>query len=117
MRKSLLVLVLASLAGSLLSCGAGGGAGKPLSSSAQRGRKVYLESSNPTCGSCHRLNEAGSVGTLGPDLDKMQLTRARIVRSVTQGVGVLPTPRGVLKPGEIEDVADYVMEARGRRAN
>ncbi|MEM9382802.1 MAG: cytochrome c [Planctomycetota bacterium] len=117
MQKILLVLALVSCAGPLVSCGAGGGAGKPLSSSAQRGRKVYLESSNPTCGSCHRLNEAGTRGAVGPDLDKMDLTRERVVRSVTQGVGVMPTQRGVLKPGEIQDVADYVMEARGRRAN
>lgn len=111
MRYSAILVLLASLAGSLASCTKGP---KPLSRKAERGRFVFLKASDPQCGKCHRLNEAGTVGFVGPDLDKLRPTRDKIIRSVTNGVGLMPHQVGVLSTGEIEDVADYVIEAAGR---
>lgn len=96
----------------LASCGESGP--KPFSKSAQRGRVVFLQRSNPRCGICHRLGDANVVGPLGPDLDVLRPTRDRIIQAVTHGVKVMPPQKGVLSPGEIQDVSAYVHEAAGR---
>ena len=111
MRLCLSFLVLALVAGTAASCGGA----KPLSDAAKRGRTIYLSKSNPGCGTCHRLNDAGSIGVLGPDLDKLLPTKEKVLTSVLQGVGAMPTQKGILTPGEMEDVAAYVAEAAGRR--
>lgn len=111
MRLCLSILVLALLAGSAASCGGS----KPLSEAAKRGRDIYLSKSNPGCGTCHRLNDAGSIGVLGPDLDKLRPSKARVLTSVRQGVGQMPTQTGILTEGEMDDVAAYVSEVAGRR--
>jgi mono/diheme cytochrome c family protein len=36
---------------------------------ARAGRDVFLNVADPTCGSCHAYEAAGSTQTLGPDLD------------------------------------------------
>src|SRR5689334_6056872 len=38
-----------------------------------------------TCGLCHRLRDAKTAGTIGPDLDKVDLTQATIVKAITYG--------------------------------
>ncbi|MEM6672254.1 MAG: cytochrome c [Planctomycetota bacterium] len=103
--------VLAVSAGILAACGGP----KPLSESAKRGRDVYLNASMPKCGQCHKLNDAGTIGVLGPDLDKLRPRRDQVLRSVRQGVGVMPKQIGVLTDGQMEDVASYVAEVAGRR--
>lgn len=95
---------LIAIAG-LTACGPAG-----LSESAQRGRKVFLESSKPTCASCHQLLEAGSGRGLGPDLDLLRPTREQTILSVTNGVKMMPPQKGILTTEEIEDVATYLVE-------
>lgn len=112
MRLSLSLILLAVAAGSALSCG---GAPKPLSEAAKRGRDVYLNASNPKCGTCHKLNDAGSIGVLGPDLDKLRPSKIQVLTSVRQGVGVMPTQKGILTPEQMQDVSAYVTEVAGRR--
>ena len=113
MRPSLFLLVLAFAAGSTtISCGDGP---KPLSNSAKRGRDIYLNKSAPKCGTCHKLNDAGSAGILGPDLDKVRQKSDQELRCVLQGVGVMPTQKDILTKGDMEDVAAYVSEVAGRR--
>lgn len=85
-----------------------------LSKSAKRGREIFLGASNPKCGTCHALRDAGSIGATGPNLDELKPDAARVLRSVQQGVGVMPTQKGVLSQGQMEDVANYVAEAAGR---
>lgn len=86
----------------------------PLSEAAVRGRAVFLQHSKPLCGTCHVLADAQTAGPLGPDLDQLRPDRDRVIRSVTQGVGVMPSQRGILTDQQIQDVADYVVEAAGR---
>lgn len=87
---------------------------KPLSRAALRGREVFLKASEPKCSTCHTLAEAGSVATVGPNLDLQKPSKETVLRSVQQGVGVMPTQKEVLSAGEMEDVATYVFEAAGR---
>jgi mono/diheme cytochrome c family protein len=77
-----------------------------------------------TCGLCHKLRDAKTVGTIGPDLDKVMLTQAPIVKAITYGgssvmtkaqVAKYPTQmvpyRNVLTKKQIEDIAAYVFKA------
>jgi mono/diheme cytochrome c family protein len=86
----------------------------PLSAQAKRGRVVFLEKAEPSCGTCHSLAHAGTRARTGPSLDLLRPTHEQIVRAVTRGKGAMPPQRAVLDRAEIEAVATYVEEARGR---
>ena len=60
------------------------------------------------CGVCHVLKAAGSAGNIGPNLDKLNVQMSQIIYSVTNGIGVMPSWKGILTPEEIEAVAYYV---------
>ncbi len=107
---SLLPLAAAAFVASLLaSCGP-----PSLSDSAKRGRKVFMEDSEPTCIKCHELMDAGSPKGLGPNMDMKRPSRAQTIKSVTQGVGIMPPQKGILTKQQIEDVAEYLAEVAGR---
>ena len=72
------------------------------------GAKVYAAAG---CGSCHVLVEAGSTGTIGPDLDASQPSFELVVDRVTNGVGAMPAFAEQLTLLEIDDVAAYVVSA------
>ena len=105
-----LQLALAVAAASVLaSCGP-----PSLSESAKRGRPVFMEDSNPKCTMCHRLMDAGSPQGLGPCMDMKRPSRMQTIKSVTQGVGIMPAQKGILTKQQIEDVAEYLAEVAGR---
>ena len=64
------------------------------------------------CGVCHAFKAAGSSGTIGPNLDASKLSRAAIVARVTNGKGQMPAFKGTLSPQQIQDVADFLAQAR-----
>jgi mono/diheme cytochrome c family protein len=81
------------------------------------GKSVFVS----TCGVCHKLAAAKSPGTIGPDLDKVKLSQATIVKAIEKGgasvmsksaVATYPTHmtayQGVLSTTQIEDVAAFV---------
>jgi cytochrome c553 len=65
------------------------------------------------CGSCHVLEDAGTSGSIGPNLDESQPDAALVVDRVTNGQGVMPPFEGVLTEQQIADVAAYVSTAAG----
>ena len=67
-----------------------------------------------TCGSCHTLADAGTSGTLGPNLDESKPSKELAVDRVTNGRGVMPPFRDSLDAAQIQAVADYVSSAAGR---
>ena len=75
------------------------------------GKQVFLGSS--ACGACHVLADAGTAGTVGPDLDQTQPTFELALDRVTNGRGAMPAFSGTLSEKEIADVAAYVAEAAG----
>jgi mono/diheme cytochrome c family protein len=77
-----------------------------------------------TCGLCHRLRDARTAGTNGPDLDKVSLPQATIVKAITYGGASVMTKaqaaryptqmlayRNVLSKRQIADIAAYVFKA------
>jgi mono/diheme cytochrome c family protein len=65
------------------------------------------------CGSCHTLADAGTSGTVGPNLDEAQPDEALVVDRVTNGMGAMPSFAGQLSEQQIADVAAYVSSVAG----
>ncbi len=83
-----------------------GGAGN-----ATAGRAVFTTN----CASCHTLADAGSSGTVGPNLDQLRPNDALVSRQVTNGGGGMPAFGGQLSASDIANVAAYVSSVAGRR--
>jgi mono/diheme cytochrome c family protein len=66
------------------------------------------------CASCHTLADAGTTGTVGPNLDASKPPKGLVVDRVTNGQGAMPSFKGALDPAQIEAVADYVSTAAGK---
>jgi uncharacterized membrane protein len=75
------------------------------------GKAVFVSSG---CGSCHTLRDAGTTGTVGPNLDALRPPRDAIAQQVANGGGAMPSFRSQLSPAQIEAVADYVASVAGK---
>ena len=75
------------------------------------GKEVFLSAGG--CGSCHTLADAGTSGTVGPNLDDAKPSFDKAVEQVTNGGGVMPPFKDTLSEQQIQDVAAYVSSAAG----
>ena len=66
------------------------------------------------CASCHTLKDAGSTGTIGPDLDQLMPPFAIVQKQVTNGGGVMPAFKAQLTKAQIDAVARYVASRAGK---
>ena len=60
------------------------------------------------CGGCHTFGPANSSGTIGPNLDDIDLNKDEIAQQVRNGGGGMPPFGDSLSDDEIDAVADYV---------
>jgi mono/diheme cytochrome c family protein len=65
-----------------------------------------------TCGGCHTLANAGTHGTVGPNLDQLKPDDATVTHQIINGGG--PMPAGLLKGQSLTDVAAYVSSVAGK---
>ncbi|HEX4746419.1 MAG TPA: cytochrome c [Gaiellaceae bacterium] len=79
------------------------------STASAEGREIFTDN----CGSCHTLADAGTAGTVGPDLDEIALDATAVAQQVRAGGGGMPAFGGELSDAEIAVVSEYVVEARG----
>jgi mono/diheme cytochrome c family protein len=105
----------------LSACGGGGGSstsgggssssasGSSGSASAQ-GKTVFTSN----CKGCHTLKDAGSTGTVGPNLDDVAPDKATVQRQVNNGGGPMPSFKGKLSTTQINDVSTYVSSVAGK---
>jgi mono/diheme cytochrome c family protein len=63
--------------------------------------------------SCHTLADAGSTGTVGPNLDAVKPAYDKVVAQVTTGGGAMPPFKDTLSEQQIQDVAAYVSSVAG----
>ncbi len=66
------------------------------------------------CAGCHTLKAAGASGTVGPNLDQKQPSRALVIARVTGGKGTMPSFKGQLSPAQIAAVAAFVSGSAGK---
>jgi cbb3-type cytochrome c oxidase subunit III len=66
------------------------------------------------CGSCHTLKDAGSTGTVGPNLDDARAPELKVVTQVTNGGAVMPAFKDRLTKAQIQAVAKYVSSVAGK---
>jgi mono/diheme cytochrome c family protein len=76
----------------------------------EAGKQVFLDNG---CGTCHTLSDAGTNGTVGPNLDEAQPDLALAVDLIANGKGTMPAFKGNLSDTQIADVAAYVVQATG----
>jgi mono/diheme cytochrome c family protein len=76
------------------------------------GKAVFTGSAG--CTGCHTLADAGSTGTVGPNLDDARPPFDLVVDRVTNGRGVMPPFKGTLTDKQIADVAAYVSSVAGK---
>jgi cytochrome c553 len=74
------------------------------------GKEIY-ESAG--CGTCHTLADAGTTGTVGPNLDESMPSAELVVDRVTNGAGAMPSFADQLSEEQITEVAAYVSAAAG----
>ena len=70
------------------------------------GKTIFLEQGN--CAACHTLADAKSNGEIGPNLNQIKPDIARVISTVTNGIGVMPPYKDLLSKEEIQAVAHYV---------
>ena len=90
--------------------GGGGGGGGAAEGDPAAGKEVFASAG---CGSCHTFSDAGTTGTIGPDLDGSTVDFDAAVTQITNGGGGMPPFSGQLSQEEIANVAAYVVTARG----
>jgi mono/diheme cytochrome c family protein len=73
------------------------------------GREIFLAN----CGTCHTLSDAGTSGTIGPNLDQSGPSKELAVDRVTNGMGAMPAFADSLSPQQIDAVAQYVARSAG----
>ena len=74
------------------------------------GKTIFAQ----TCASCHTLADAGTTGTVGPNLDASRPSEALVVDRVTNGQGAMPSFKDSLDADQIAAVAEYVAGAAGK---
>lgn len=70
------------------------------------GRELF---NNWSCGACHTLTDAGATGSVGPDLDNPNLTRAAIIDRINMGGGPMPAFAGQISDADMGKLADYIV--------
>jgi mono/diheme cytochrome c family protein len=74
------------------------------------GKQVFTQN----CGGCHTLKDAGTTGSVGPNLDELQPPKATVVRQVNNGGGPMPAFKGKLTTAQIDAVSTYVSTVAGQ---
>ena len=103
--------VLPRVAAAVLSlAGASAWAAEP--ADAEAGRTLFLKATTPACAVCHTLADAGSAGTIGPNLDELKPDANRVTQAVRNGIGVMPAFE-TLSDADVQALAKYVSTATG----
>jgi outer membrane protein assembly factor BamB len=80
---------------------------------ATTGKQVFVSN----CGSCHTLGAAGTTGSVGPNLDQLKPSAARVQKQVRNGGPAMPSFAGRLTNAQIAAVAKYVAQNAGKVAS
>ena len=82
----------------------------PAGANASPGAQLWAQAG---CGGCHTLAAVGSSGQVGPNLDVLRPSAARIAYQITYGGAVMPAFSGTLSTPEIQALASWVASVAG----
>lgn len=69
-----------------------------------------------SCGSCHALEDAETIGTVGPNLDDTRPGLEESIRQIANGGGGMPAFKDQLSEEQIRALAEYIVDVtQGRR--
>lgn len=77
-----------------------------------RGLLLFKEAATPPCAVCHTLADADAFGAIGPSLDEVKPTAARVEAVLRKGLGAMPA-YDTLSDADIRALAQYVSHAAG----
>ena len=77
------------------------------------GRDAFILGTDPRCGDCHILADAGTTGTIGPNLDEVQPTFEQVQAAMNTGPGEMPSFEHV-SPTFKDNIAAYVSTVAGQ---
>ncbi|MGZ4310209.1 MAG: c-type cytochrome [Gaiellaceae bacterium] len=83
---------------------------KPPARAGTDGKSIF----SANCASCHTLKAAGAAGTIGPNLDQLKPSFARVQHQVEAGGSVMPAFKGQLTQTQIDVVAKFVADSAGK---
>ena len=86
------------------------GTGATAAKNSTNGKDIFTAN----CGSCHTLADAGTSGTVGPNLDQLKPSFEIAQHQVINGGGAMPAFKGTLTPAQITAVAKYVSSVAGK---
>jgi cytochrome c6 len=120
MRRASFPIAALAVAGALAGCGGGGGeeggdtAGPGGAGSVEQpkgdliaGRDAFLIGTEPRCGNCHTLADAGTTAKVGPNLDQVKPTFEQVLAAMKAGPGAMPQFPDVSMEVK-ENIAAYV---------
>ena len=80
------------------------------SSANAEGKSIFTAN----CASCHTLADAGTHGTVGPNLDQLKPSEPTVEKQVTNGGAIMPPFKNTLSAAQIKAVATYVSSVAGK---
>jgi mono/diheme cytochrome c family protein len=83
---------------------------QPQAVTGTNGKQIFVAK----CGGCHTLKDAGTSGTIGPNLDVLKPPFATAKNQVIHGGGAMPAFQGILTDAQITAVAKYVSSRAGK---
>lgn len=94
----------------LAACGGGDEepADRPQQTATGEPKQVFAS----TCGGCHTLADAGTSGSIGPNLDELKPDAAQVISAIETGPSSMPP--NLLSGEEAQSVADYVAANAGK---
>lgn len=95
--------------------GSGGGSGAEADDGGDGGSSGDVDAQSlfvSTCGGCHTLSDAGTTGTVGPNLDELSPDTETVRTAIDEGRGAMPPD--LLEGEEADAVAEYVAEVAGQ---
>ncbi len=115
-RRPLVAVLLVAIVGGGPGAVAGASPpGHPPAGDVAVGRTIFRVNG---CSDCHALAAANATATIGPNLDKLRLTYAELLRIISAGktgrLGIMPSFEMILRPAQVADVAAFVYRAEHR---
>jgi mono/diheme cytochrome c family protein len=103
-------IVAYSLSAPAVSTTAAAGTTTSGSTTSASGKAVFSQN----CATCHTLAAANASGNVGPNLDTVKPSKARVQQQVENGGGGMPAFAGRLSAQQIQAVSAYVASTAGK---